>query len=42
MSFSSMEGFDHIVWTDAMKRLAVLVGRALQFNEPVLLVGETG
>lgn len=25
-----------------MRRLAVLVGRALEFGEPVLLVGETG
>lgn len=36
------EEFGHIVWTFTMKRLAVLVGRALQFNEAVLLVGETG
>ncbi|THH20578.1 hypothetical protein EW146_g790 [Bondarzewia mesenterica] len=31
-----------LVWTKAMQRLLVLVGRALRFNEPVLLVGETG
>ena len=31
-----------IVWTHAMRRLFVLVSRALRFNEPVLLVGETG
>ncbi|KAH7907327.1 midasin [Hygrophoropsis aurantiaca] len=31
-----------IVWTTAMQRLFVLVARALRFNEPVLLVGETG
>ncbi|KAJ3725477.1 hypothetical protein C8R42DRAFT_444646 [Lentinula raphanica] len=31
-----------LVWTNAMQRLFVLVARALQFNEPVLLVGETG
>ncbi|KAG7088114.1 hypothetical protein E1B28_012139 [Marasmius oreades] len=31
-----------LVWTNAMKRLFVLVSRALRFNEPVLLVGETG
>ena len=36
------EEFAHIVWTREMKRLAVLVGRAIQFSEPVLLVGETG
>ncbi|KAJ7625290.1 midasin nuclear AAA ATPase [Mycena polygramma] len=32
----------NLVWTRAMQRLFVLVGRALRFNEPVLLVGETG
>jgi len=32
----------HLVWTFAMQRLFVLVTRALRFNEPVLLVGETG
>jgi midasin len=31
-----------IVWTRAMRRLYVLVVRAIQNNEPVLLVGETG
>ena len=25
-----------------MKRMAVLVGRAAQFKEPILLIGETG
>ncbi|KAH9969750.1 P-loop containing nucleoside triphosphate hydrolase protein [Russula dissimulans] len=39
-------GFDipssNIVWTTAMQRLLILVGRALRFKEPVLLVGETG
>lgn len=39
---ASLEGFGHIVWTHSMRRLAVLAGRALQFGEPVLLVGETG
>ncbi|XP_061479315.1 midasin isoform X2 [Rhineura floridana] len=34
--------FSHIVWTRGMTRLAVLVGRALEFGEPVLLVGDTG
>ncbi|KAG8524470.1 Midasin, partial [Galemys pyrenaicus] len=34
--------FSHIVWTEGMRRLAVLVGRALEFGEPVLLVGDTG
>jgi midasin len=31
-----------VVWTPAMRRLFVLVAKALQNNEPVLLVGETG
>lgn len=31
-----------VVWTHAMRRLYVLVSRALQNNEPVLLVGDTG
>uniref|UniRef100_A0A3B3CZB6 Midasin n=1 Tax=Oryzias melastigma TaxID=30732 RepID=A0A3B3CZB6_ORYME len=35
------EGFGHVVWTGGMRRLAVLVGRALRFGESVLLVGDT-
>ncbi|KAF9533063.1 hypothetical protein CPB83DRAFT_903057 [Crepidotus variabilis] len=31
-----------VVWTKAMQRLYTLVTRALKYNEPVLLVGETG
>ena len=31
-----------IVWTDAVQRLLCLVATALRYNEPVLLVGETG
>uniref|UniRef100_A0A8C3G6C5 Midasin n=1 Tax=Cyclopterus lumpus TaxID=8103 RepID=A0A8C3G6C5_CYCLU len=34
--------FRHVVWTYSMRRLAVLVGRALRFGESVLLVGDTG
>ncbi|XP_066867568.1 midasin isoform X2 [Kogia breviceps] len=34
--------FSHVVWTKGMRRLAMLVGRALEFGEPVLLVGDTG
>ncbi|OQR67775.1 midasin-like, partial [Tropilaelaps mercedesae] len=30
------------VWTRNARRLAILVGQALKFDEPVLLVGETG
>uniref|UniRef100_A0A8C3A4W9 Midasin n=1 Tax=Cyclopterus lumpus TaxID=8103 RepID=A0A8C3A4W9_CYCLU len=36
------EEFRHVVWTYSMRRLAVLVGRALRFGESVLLVGDTG
>ncbi|XP_041950170.1 midasin [Alosa sapidissima] len=36
------EEFGHVVWTQGMRRLAVLVGRALRFRESVLLVGDTG
>lgn len=35
-------GFEHVVWTMATRRMAVLVAQALKFGEPVLLVGETG
>ncbi|XP_053143364.1 midasin isoform X2 [Hemicordylus capensis] len=34
--------FSHVVWTQGMRRLAVLAGRALEFGEPILLVGDTG
>ncbi|XP_069830840.1 midasin-like isoform X2 [Dendropsophus ebraccatus] len=36
------QNFSHVVWTYGMRRLAVLVGRALEFGEPILLVGDTG
>ncbi|KAM4043140.1 midasin isoform 2-T2 [Anomaloglossus baeobatrachus] len=36
------QNFSHVVWTQGMRRLAVLVGRALEFGEPILLVGDTG
>ena len=32
----------HIVWTQPLRRFAILCALALQFDEPVLLVGETG
>lgn len=35
-------GFEHVVWTYSLRRMAVLVGQALKFGEPVLLVGDTG
>jgi midasin len=34
--------FCHLVWTPELLRMAVLVHRATQFKEPVLLVGNTG
>lgn len=36
------EGQSNVVWTSNMLRMAVLTGKALEFNEPVLLVGQTG
>ncbi|XP_075750975.1 midasin [Rhipicephalus microplus] len=36
------KGFDHLVWTADARRMAYLLQRALQFDEPVLLVGDTG
>lgn len=42
-SIPSMSGLPSgIVWTKAMRRLFVLVSKAIRNNEPVLLVGETG
>ena len=38
----SANGEGVVVWTKAMRRLYVLVSRAIENNEPVLLVGETG
>lgn len=40
--FTRKQNAQGVVWTHAMRRLYVLVSRALQNNEPVLLVGETG
>ncbi|KAM0394946.1 hypothetical protein ACHAQC_004784 [Fusarium culmorum] len=40
--FTSQKNSQGVVWTHAMRRLYVLVSRALRNNEPVLLVGETG
>lgn len=36
------EGFNHLVWTEELLRMAVLAYRAISFDEPVLLVGNTG
>lgn len=38
----SPKDFSHVVWTYNMRRLAVLIGQAILFKEPILLVGETG
>ena len=34
--------FNHIVWNDSFRRLGKLLTEAIKYNEPVLLVGETG
>ena len=38
----SLREFSHLVWTNELLQMAVLVHRALMFDEPVLLVGSTG
>ncbi|XP_017886215.1 midasin [Ceratina calcarata] len=35
-------GFEHLVWTFQMRKMAVLLSKACDFKEPVLLIGETG
>lgn len=35
-------GFEHLVWTYQMRKMAVLLSKACDFKEPVLLIGETG
>lgn len=39
---NNQQKYRNIVWTYNMRQLAVLVAKAMQFKEPVLLVGETG
>ena len=39
---SSVSGFQHMVWTAPLRRMAVLVGYAIDYSEPVLLVGDSG
>jgi midasin len=34
--------FNRVIWTPSMRRLYTLVSRAIENNEPVLLIGETG
>lgn len=41
-SYGQQQNSQGVVWTQAMRRLYVLVSKALKNNEPVLLVGETG
>jgi midasin len=41
-SKSPIETASNVIWTPATRRLLVLVKTALENNEPVLLVGETG
>lgn len=38
----SLSDFSHLVWTKELVQMSVLVYRAISFNEPVLLVGNTG
>ena len=38
----TMDEFSHLVWTKELVQMAILVYRAIKFNEPVLLVGDTG
>lgn len=40
--YSKRDLYKNIVWTLNTRQLAVLVAKAKEFNEPVLLVGETG
>ncbi|GAB1601935.1 midasin-like [Argonauta hians] len=42
LTSDTLDNFMHIFWTSNMQRLAVLVNQALQYREPVLLVGDTG
>ena len=39
---SPPHGFNHLVWIPELLKMAILLHRALQFDEPVLLVGNTG
>ncbi|XP_063385869.1 midasin [Cydia fagiglandana] len=39
---NQLQESSHVVWTYNMRRLAVLIAKAFTFDEPVLLVGETG
>ena len=41
MSYAAVN-FPSFVWTSSAKRVALLAGLAYKFNEPFLLIGETG
>lgn len=41
-ALTNYKGSQNVVWTFEMRRMAVLVSKSLEFNEPVLLVGPTG
>jgi len=41
-AYAKKSHHQQIVWTKAMRRLYILVDKAIRNNEPVLLVGETG
>lgn len=38
----SVEGIKEVAITSSLRRLWTLVGRAIEFNEPALLIGDTG
>ncbi|RKF56890.1 Huge dynein-related AAA-type ATPase [Erysiphe neolycopersici] len=40
--YNSTLNSQQIIWTNAMRRLYILVAHAVRNNEPILLVGETG
>jgi MoxR-like ATPase len=42
MEFSNKKALKKIVWTKSAKRVALLAGLAYKFNEPFLLIGDTG
>lgn len=39
---NKLKDYSHVVWTFNMRRLAVLIAKSFEFQQPVLLVGETG
>ncbi|KPM11694.1 Midasin-like protein [Sarcoptes scabiei] len=41
-STSTSMKFENLVWTKAFKRLGTLISEAIKYEEPILLIGETG